>query len=243
MFSPPIPCLDLSLDDPAANLALDDALLEEAEANGGGEILRFWESPAHFVVLGAGSPSAADVDLDACRAAGVPVLRRCSGGGTVVQGPGCLNYALVLDREARPGLATIDSTNRTILASVARALSAFGISAEQAGISDLGAAGRKFSGNAQRRKKRHILFHGTILYRFDLTRISAFLQEPERQPEWRARRSHNDFVCNLPVDPYHFRQALQAQWNAATPAAVWPRDRVQALIQSKYARDDWNFGL
>lgn len=236
-------CLDLSLPEPVANLALDDALLEAAEKHGGGEVLRFWESSVPFVVMGAGSPSQSDVDLPACRGAEIPVLRRSSGGGTVVQGPGCLNYALVLDRQTRPELHSIDSTNRAVLQSVGRALGRLGIPAEQAGVSDLGVDGRKFSGNAQRRKKRHLLFHGTVLYGFDLSLIARCLREPERQPEWRALRRHDDFVRNLDLHPEDFKRELRKEWAAECGADDWPRELVAALIEEKFTREDWIFGL
>src|SRR5262245_19091088 len=82
--------LPLTLPDLADNLALDEALLLAAEERPAGGVLRLWEWPRPAVVLGAGCPLAQDVDEAACTAASVPVLRRASGGGTVLLGPGCL---------------------------------------------------------------------------------------------------------------------------------------------------------
>ena len=42
--------LDLTLPDPADNVALDEALLLEAEAGYAGAVLRLWEYPAPVVV-------------------------------------------------------------------------------------------------------------------------------------------------------------------------------------------------
>ncbi len=114
--------LPLTLPTAAANLALDEALLLRAEAEEGGEVLRFWEQPSLAVVLGAGCRLADDVDEAACRADGVPILRRSSGGGTVLLGAGCLLYTLVLDGERAPELAGIRSSYAYILAKVAAAL-------------------------------------------------------------------------------------------------------------------------
>jgi len=75
--------LDLTLASVAENLALDEALLLEAEASGSGEILRFWEWPTPTVILGAGSRLTEDVNQLACQADRVAILRRSSGGGTV----------------------------------------------------------------------------------------------------------------------------------------------------------------
>ena len=52
--------LDLTLSEPARNLALDEALLLEVEA-GADDILRVWEFPALVVVLGSGCRLADDV--------------------------------------------------------------------------------------------------------------------------------------------------------------------------------------
>jgi lipoate-protein ligase A len=71
--------LGLTLPTPEENLALDEALLVAAEA-GGGEVLRVWEWPRPAVVLGSGGKLTEEVDVSACRADGVPVLRRSSGG-------------------------------------------------------------------------------------------------------------------------------------------------------------------
>src|SRR5262249_26463773 len=103
--------LDLTLPTPAENLALDEALLLHAEAAGGGEVLRLWEWPSPAVVLGAGCQLAEDVDEAACLADGVPILRRASGGGTVLLGRGCLVYSLVLAYERSPALREIPSSN------------------------------------------------------------------------------------------------------------------------------------
>src|SRR5215831_6230774 len=82
---------DFTFATPAENLACDEALLDACERNGSGEVLRFWEPHGYFVVVGYGNSIATEVNLAACEAERIPVLRRCSGGGTVLQGPGCLN--------------------------------------------------------------------------------------------------------------------------------------------------------
>src|SRR2546430_4823585 len=96
--------LDLTLPSAAENLALDEALLLEAEAGRGGEVLRLWEWPTPAVVLGSACVLRDDVDEDACTAGCVPILRRASGGGTVLLGRGCLCCSLVLSMESAPEL-------------------------------------------------------------------------------------------------------------------------------------------
>src|SRR5437667_5511798 len=193
--------LDLTLPTATENLALDEALLLEAEAGRGGEVLRLWEWPHYAVVLGAGCVLADDVDEAACRADGVPILRRASGGGTVLLGPGCLVYSLVLAYDSAPGLGEIRASYCHILGRLVDALGPLLPGVACAGTSDLAIAGLKISGNAQQRKRTHLLHHGTLLYAFDVSRMSRYLKSPPRQPEYRAQREHAQFVRNVPLDP------------------------------------------
>src|SRR5262245_37948378 len=103
--------LDCTLPSPAENLACDEALLDAAEAGDGPPVLRFWEATQPFVVLGFANKLEQEVDQAACRERQVPILRRCSGGGTVVQGPGCLNYTLILKADETGPLHSVTSTN------------------------------------------------------------------------------------------------------------------------------------
>ena len=70
---------------------------------------------------------------------------------------------------------------------------------ELKGISDLAINNIKFSGNAQRRLKKAILFHGTILYNFQLSLIEKYLKHPPIQPAYRENRPHDQFIQNIPL--------------------------------------------
>jgi lipoate---protein ligase len=231
--------LDLTLPTAAANLALDEALLLEAEAGGRGEVLRTWESPAPAVILGAGCRLAADVSQSACRADDVPILRRSSGGGTVLLGRGCLLFSLVLAYERSPLLREVSPSYRYILGQIQTELAGLLSGIERAGISDLAAGGRKFSGNAQQRKRRYLLHHGTLLYDMDLEMISRYLELPERQPAYREGRSHATFVRNLTADGVELKQRLQAMWGAVRRVRDWPEESVRQLMENKYQCHEW----
>jgi lipoate-protein ligase A len=111
--------------------------------------------------------------------------------------------------------------------------------AEQAGISDLALGGRKFSGNAQQRKRTHLLHHGTILYDFDLALAGRYLRPPPRQPEYRAGRAHEEFLRNLQIPVGEVRRRLRAAWGADTPMTEWPGELVRRLVGEKYALEAW----
>jgi lipoate-protein ligase A len=240
------PCfryLDRTLPSLAENLALDEALLRDAEDREGPPVLRFWESPTFAVVLGASGRLREEVDLDACRADGVPVARRSSGGGTVVIGPGALNFAVVLPLDHAPGLHTVEGAQRFVLARVADELRRLGSPVEVLGSGDLTLGRRKFAGSAQRRLRRHFLVHATILrIGFPLERIGRYLALPQRQPAYREGRSHDEFVTNLDRPRSILVETIRAAWlpsgSDPLPALV-PENLVKKLVAEKFGDPTW----
>lgn len=228
----------------AEDLAWDEALLEAVAAGSLPPVLRFWERPDYAVVLGANGSVAIDVDADACRADGVPLARRSSGGGTVVLGPGCLLFSLALPFSLDPALRDVTRSYRLILGRIAAALAtpADGTPGEQ-GTSDLTLGLWKVSGNAQQRKADAVLHHGTLLLDFDLSRVSRYLRPPERQPAYRADRPHGAFVRNLPLTAAEARRRLREAWAVTGEADIGGRDdlrgRVAELVAEKYGDGAW----
>jgi lipoate-protein ligase A len=221
------------------NLACDHALLEMCEAGRLGGVLRFWTPVNYFVVVGYGNRIGAEVDGAACEARGIPVLRRCSGGGTVLQGPGCLNYALIAPAEGP--LATITGANRHIMEVHRRLFSELmGCSVQVQGITDLAVDGRKFSGNAQRRKRNWLLFHGTFLLDMDIPLIETVLRRPSLEPDYREGRSHEAFLMNTGLSAERIKEALIREWGANEAVTLNPELEARQLVEEKYSRPDWN---
>jgi lipoate-protein ligase A len=202
--------------DPRADIAYDAALFEALDVTGTGETLRFWETSRPAVIVGHSTVIERDVHEDACASDGVPVVRRTSGGGTVVVGPGCLSYLLVLSLDARPVLRDVARSYRIILEPIVRALDVPGLQVR--GVGDLALNGRKVSGSAQRRGRRALLHHGTLLYDFDLRLIARYLKEPARQPAYRASRSHLAFVANAPIATEVIKARIASAWSGAWQA-------------------------
>jgi lipoate-protein ligase A len=98
----------------------------------------------------------------------------------------------------------------------------------------------KFSGNSMRCRRRHFLYHGTILYNFPLDVISRCLKTPPRMPEYRNGRDHRAFVTNLPLSAACIRRALISAWNAVEPLVDWPRELTARLAAEKYGNSQWN---
>ena len=245
---------------PAAvmNIAADEALLDWCEASGRKTaVVRIWEPARPLVVLGRASQAAQEVNLAACGARGVPILRRSSGGATIVAGPGCLMYAIVLSLETNPELRLVDQAHAWVLSRLVTALSHHLPTIARSGTSDLSflvspgsepgldprlTRRRKFSGNSLRLKRTHLLYHGTLLYRYDLDLMTQLLRHPPREPDYRQGREHTHFVANLPLRRQPLRDAVENAFAVTERLATWPEtSRIDALVAERYADDAWTY--
>lgn len=231
--------LDLTLPTLEANLACEEALLLAAEGGEGDEILRVWEWQRTAVVLGAAGRLTSEVHVEACRAARIPVVRRSSGGGAVLLGSGCLIYSLVLAYRRCPLLDEIHSAFDWVLQQTCASLRKTIDGIRIAGVSDLVYGDRKFSGNSQQRKREFLLLHGTILYGADIDAMDRFLPMPPRQPGYRRRRPHAEFVTNVPLSRQQIVTAVRDAWNADTVTDVFPERLVDRLVAEKYSNPQW----
>lgn len=177
----------------AGNLTLDDAAVQIASKTGQ-STLRFWWGGPPAAVVGFSEKFEQTVNVKACQALGVDVLRRSTGGGTVLQTGGIFNYSFVmkLDRMLDPRRAFRIGTDLIIAV-----LKSLGLTGNTEGISDVAVDGRKISGNAQAQRRKALIVHGTLLVDFDHDLAERVLTYPVREPAYRQGRSHREFLVSL----------------------------------------------
>ena len=240
----PFRLIDLTLPTPEENLACDEAMLALSEERGTSGILRFWEPRTSFVVVGYSGSVAEEAYVDRCKEEGVPILRRFTGGGTVLQGPGCLDYALVLPIAMHSALETITGTNRFVMQRLRGAIASLLPPQAPLGVNggtDLTFDRWKVAGSGQRRGTSHLLFHGVILLDLDLPQIGRLLPMPARRPEYRKGRPHEEFVRNLGLPAASVKRAIAHAWGAGEETVDIPPARITSLVDSRYALSSWNF--
>lgn len=241
---------------PSQDLALEEAIQLGLEDGTSPPTWRVWEAAAPAVVLGTGQEHAKEVDMDTARAAGVPVLRRHSGGGAVLIGPGVINYSGFFIIKDLSGAETITGAMQAGLRPVIAALKSLGVEARFAGLSDLvvesreGDGGaRKIAGNAQARKRVSVLVHGTLLADPDWALMERVLKFPSRPPDYRGGRGHRAFLTSLkdlgtPSDLASFAAALRKQLKEPVQVASEPSAaeaaRAMQLLDEKYSQSTWN---
>ncbi|MFK8111102.1 MAG: biotin/lipoate A/B protein ligase family protein [Rubripirellula sp.] len=230
--------------DPADHLALDEAMLIEAEneSSGAADAIRIWEFASPIVVAGRSTRVDREIDRPYCERNGIPILRRCSGGASVVGGPGCLMYSVVMNLDASPAVRGIDQAHRHVMGHVLEAVQVQLPEVTLQGICDLTWQDCKFSGNSLRITRAAMLYHGTILYDFDLDQISRCLQVAPRQPEYRQSRDHASFVTNVPLDPKRFATSLDKSFGVVDEVnMIAYSNQIRELRSQRYDSDAWNF--
>jgi len=171
------------------NMAIDHILLEKCFREEGPNTLRLYRWLPSAVSIGRFQRLHEEVDVEACRALGVDVVRRLSGGGAVYHDyEGELTYSVICrmgggnpsEENVPPDVV---ASYRYLCQGLMRGLERLGLKAEFASGSarvcpNLVVGGRKISGNAQSRRGSALLQHGTILRRLDLHRMFSVLKAP-----------------------------------------------------------------
>jgi len=159
----------------AKNMAIDRAVLV---ANSEGKVLptvRFytWSPPA--ISIGYFQSLSDEIDLNMCDKLGIEYVRRITGGGAVFHEDE-LTYSIVIP-ESHPQIPKniMDSYER-ICGAVIKGLGNLGIESKYIPINDIIASGKKISGNAQTRKLKTVLQHGTVLMNVDVEKMFSLLK-------------------------------------------------------------------
>lgn len=170
-------------------LLLEERLLREEKENFC--LLNSGSSPA--VVTGISGKPEEWVDSDALRSLQIPLIRRFSGGGTVVVDQDTLFVSIICNKET----FSFPSYPEKILRwSEEVYRSALGLEDFRLHQNDFVIGNRKCGGNAQYIIKDRWIQHTSFLWRFSKEKMSCLLPPP-KTPPYREGRSHENFLCTL----------------------------------------------
>ncbi|KAL6769772.1 LPL3 [Auxenochlorella protothecoides x Auxenochlorella symbiontica] len=173
-------------------LKLEEALLRASNDNW---FLVNDGTPDPAIVLGISGKPEVMVHEVAARKAGVTLIRRFTGGGTVVVDSDTLFTGLIMGVDEVPGLEPfprpIMKWTEDLFKPVFGKYGDFALREHDYVFKDV-----KFGGNAQAISKRRFVHHTSLLWRFDPDRM-ALLQHPARTPEYRQGRPHHRFITPL----------------------------------------------
>ncbi len=235
-----LPRLDLTFADPALNLAVDEALFDAVESGRIDNVLRLWRFETPVVVLGRGSKWEVETHWNHCVRDQVPVLRRTSGGAAIIAGPGCQLYSLLISLRKHPELRAVDHLHQYVMHHLIRALANCQTQVAFDGICDLVIQQKKISGNSLRLGRHAVLYHGTILCNQPIGWATEYLGTPPRQPEYRHRRDHDQFMTNVGLDVNVVAEAIAEAFDAKAPFVLEDLTaQAESLARSRYRDLNW----
>jgi lipoate-protein ligase A len=243
--------VDTDLERPELTAAIDEALLESIKAGTCKDTLHLYRRRPSSVSIGYFQAADEVADVSACRADGVPVVRRISGGGAIFTDDRQLVYAVAF-RPRRPLKAK--EGFEMVCNAIVQALGRMGAEgARLSGINDVMVGGAKVSGTAQAIRHGAHLIHGTVLVDADLDAMFKYLRplEPKLVREGLERPSQRvTTLAKVLDDPPSMAvvKATVVEELARTldgdvePGSMTPEeaDMARELESLKYTQDSWN---
>ncbi len=251
-------------------MAVDEAVFRAAQKGDAPPTLRFygWRRPT--VSIGYFQDPCRDISLATCRAEGIEIVRRPTGGRAVLH-EGDLTYSVVARADDPLFSTDILSTYRVISACLAEGLRRLGVPAEMAPegrVAESGPGpapcfalpsrfelivdGKKICGSAQGRSRGAFLQHGSLLLTFDAERMARFLTGPRASREGQARALEASVTClGRHLSPLPgteglcrvLREAFAQTWEVEfVEGGLSAQERALAekLRAEKYGCDAWN---
>ena len=172
----------------------DDDLLETVKRTGipRAEVYAF---PDVAVVLGRGSRPEVELNIENILNDGVPILRRRGGGCSVVLDPGNVIASIVVPMSGFGGSKEAFTHISNIMKDALSDVGVPGI--RKVDASDLILGNRKIGGACIYRPIGLLYYSTTLLYKPNLELVSRYLRHPPREPQYRAGRSHLEFMGAL----------------------------------------------
>ena len=176
------------------NMALDEAILKAVIEKKSPNTLRFFKWNPSTINIGRNQSLSDEVDVKVAKEKGFDIVRRITGGGAVFHDQDReITYSIVCPQKFLENLNAFNVIEQfeIITQGIIEGLNIYGLEPEKGVIHcpALFLDGKKISGNAQVRKKRHILQHGTILLDLDPELMYSVLKAPQGVSKSRMVRS------------------------------------------------------
>jgi len=236
--------------DAASNMSMDESVLRHCGDTG---TIRFYSWEPWAISIGYFQGMREEIDLDKCKELGVQYIRRITGGGAVFHHKE-LTYSIIT-REDNPKIPrNILDSYGTICQGLINGLASLGLEAKFHPINDIVVGGKKISGNAQTRRFRGVLQHGTLLADVDPELMFQLLLVPNEKIRDKMIQSVEERVTSVKhqlgriPEWENMVQAMKEGFEKALDITLIPsqltseeQQTMERVRSERYATDEWLF--
>ncbi|MTK11300.1 MAG: lipoate--protein ligase [Clostridiaceae bacterium] len=229
---------------PYMNHAIEEYVLKNFDE----DCFMLWRNDP-CILIGKHQNTLSEINIDYVNDHKLPVVRRVTGGGTIFNDLGNLNFTFISNNSDNR-FADFEKFTYPII----QALKKLSINAELSGRNDLTIDGKKFSGNAQYSYKNKILHHGSILFSADMSNLVQALKVKDIKFQDKAVKSVGSRVTNIKehlkedmsvieFKNFIIESVMSEQKNAKLyefTEEEWTE--IQKISDEKYATWQWNYG-
>lgn len=151
------------------------------------------EGSTPAIVMGISGKKEDLVDCQKAAENKIPLIKRFSGGGTVIVDENTLFVTFICQKQLHDFSPYPEPIMKWTEQIYAEALDHPGFRLKE---NDYIINNRKFGGNAQYIKKDRWLHHTSLLWDYNPEKMQCLLH-PKKTPSYRAGRSHEEFLCRL----------------------------------------------
>ena len=233
------------------NMAIDEAVMEQVK-DGGMPTIRFYGWSPSAVSIGCFQDLEDEIDLEKCRELKVDFVRRRTGGGAVYHDlDGEVTYSVIGKEENFP--KNIIESYKLICGWLQKGLEELGLKTDFKPINDICLNEKKISGNAQTRRQKVLLQHGTVLYDVDVKKMFSLLKVPNEKIRDKMITAVEERVTSLKqqlgkdVSFTDAQNALMKGFATAFGAefvvsilSQEEQQRAEIIEREKYTAEHWN---
>ncbi|AGR41625.1 lipoate--protein ligase [Spiroplasma taiwanense] len=231
--------------DPKYNLATEEYLVKSKKYKE--PILFLWQND-NTIVIGKNQNVAWEINLQNAERDSVNIIRRNTGGGTVFQDLGNMNFSIIYTDIENKGVSLFSS----MLSPVINTLNELGAPAVFSGRNDIELNGKKISGNAMWKYEDRFLQHGTVLFNANLDRLAQYLTVDRAKIIAKNIQSISARVTNVnseieeKIEISYFMDKLietYKKMDVVNPLVLEKDDlaAIDKLFREKFSNPDWTF--
>jgi lipoate-protein ligase A len=231
--------------------AIEEAIAESKVKN----TLLLWRVNKPYLTLGYFQNVYEEVDVDAAKDLGVPIIRRMGGGGTGYLTPSVLAYSIIASERSKSMPKNIEETYGVICNGVTLGLKELGLDATFVPINDVLIDGKKFSGSSQHRSYGMIIQHGFITTEMDLSTLAKLIKAPKEKLQDKGVTRIEDRITWInreiqkagrkPLSLDQIKKAIRTGFEKALGITFCDEELTDeelepAIFEERFEQDSWN---